>query len=440
MGGRNQLERIIAVVLVAGVLGHAALAADKSLEERVRALEKKMERTEKAESAEQRSVAERIEAIEHEVKASERSIADQLGLSFHGVVAVDYLFDINRPDVKRPDGTVDQPALRSFENEKNSFILNLLNLHLERQSEHGIGFVTDIDFGKTADVVNNTTFFSRNSTGNGTNFFDARQFYLTYTVPIGNGIQVKAGRFITLAGLEVIKSYDNLNYNITNSILFGFAIPFTHTGLMGSYAFNDMVSLDLGIVNGWDNVVDNNDGKSVHGGINIAPDPRFSVYISGTFGPEQDDNGRSKRLLTTTVITLKPIDPLTVILEYDYGNESNVMLKDGTVVADPSTPGNKSWQGVAGYVVVAPTDRLELALRAELFDDPDGIRTGFQESGHGPGATFWEITPTVTFRITDQLVWRNEYRHDESDKRFFPREDTFVRGQDTIATELVYTF
>jgi hypothetical protein len=30
-----------------------------------------------------------------------------------------------------------------------------------------------------------------------------------------------------------------------------------------------------------------------------------------------------------------------------------------------------------------------------VFDDPDGVRTLFQETGFGPGATFWEMTPTL---------------------------------------------
>ena len=59
----------------------------------------------------------------------------------------------------------------------------------------------------------------------------------------------------------------------------------------------------------------------------------------------------------------------------------------------------------------------------------------------GNQATYYEFTPTVTYKVVDGLFWRNEYRHDESDsKKVFPRENLFVRGQDTLATEIVYTF
>ncbi|HVN87954.1 MAG TPA: porin [Candidatus Binatia bacterium] len=394
-------------------------------------------------TASAQTLQERVDALEKKVDENSKTMADQLGIKFHGVVAIDYLYDINSPDSGGP-------ALRTFENERNSFIANLVNFHVERQPESGLGFVIDFDLGKTADVVNNTTYFGRKDssgnpiTGNGTDFFDARDFYLTYTVPVGSGLKLKAGRFVTLAGEEVIKAYNNINYNVTNSILFGFAIPFTHTGLLGSYAFSDQLALDLGVVNGWDAVADNNDGKSVHGGLTIAPDPKVSFYITGTYGPEQNNNGRSKRFLTTVVATIKPTDQLTFILDYDYGNESNIAFSGGGIV--PAS-GNAQWQGVAGYAIFAPADNWQFALRGEIFDDPDGVRTLFQQGvttpsthTYGPGDTTWEFTPTISYKIADGLWWRNEYRHDEADKNLFPKGDHFIRGQDTLASELIYTF
>jgi hypothetical protein len=397
----------------------------------------------------QPSIQDRVTALEKDAKDTQKTITEKLGVAIHGLVAVDYLYDINRPS----GGA--QPALRVFENKKNSFLLNQGNIHVERQPESGLGFVVDLDFGETANVVNNATFFGRtdkggnNITGNGTDFFDARQFYLTYTVPVGSGIKLKAGRFVTLAGAEVIKSYNNLNYNVTESILFGFSIPFTHTGIMASYAFNDLLSLDLCVINGWDTVADNNDGKSVHSGLTIAPSPRFTIYITGTYGPEQTahsvmDNlgntltihpGKSERLLLTTLITVKPTDQLTLILDHNYGRETDVVPRDGGLHT-------AEWHGLAGYVVYAFTDALSGTLRAEVFNDMDGARVlGFPNGGSGLAATYFEVSPAVTYKIADGLLWRNELRHDESDtKKAFPRENRFARGQDTIATELVYTF
>jgi hypothetical protein len=391
------------------------------------------------------TLADRVEALEKKIGETSKSNIMDLGIQFHGILAVDYTYDFNTPDSGGP-------FLTLFDNEKNSFLLNLANLHIERQSEEGVGFVFDMDFGKTADIVNNTTFFGRSSggvpiTGNGTDFFDARQFYITYKAPIGDGLNLKVGRFVTLHGAEVIKNYNNFNYNISNGILFGWAIPFTHTGLMGTYAVSDQLSLDLGIVNGWDSVADNNAGKSVHGGINFVPDPHFTMYTSYMYGPEQTENGESKRFLSTTVFTVKATDELMFIAEYDYGNESNVSLVDPSGLGSNASattslyraPGNADWMGAAGYIVYTMGD-LMLTLRGEVFDDPDGVRTLVQEAGYGPGATYWEVTPSVQYKILDGLYWRGEYRHDEADKAVFPLNSIAVTGQDTVATELIYAF
>ena len=450
----------------------AADAATRSLEDRVRVLEQKLNQQQQGTTAADRSVNDRIDAIEKEVKDNEKTLLEKTGVSIHGLLAVDYLFDINRPSVPANPTTgapaVSQPFLRSYENEKDSFILNLANLHFERTADNLPGFVIDFDFGKTADIDNNTTYFGRRDetgtpiTGNGTDFFDARQFYITYTVPVGSGIKLKAGRFVTLAGAEVIKSYNSFNYNITNSILYGFAIPFTHTGLLGSYAFSDQVSLDMGVVNGWDAVADNNDGKSLHSGLTLAFDPHITFYQTVTYGPEQTGRsvtntvsstcsgstaggpcdptlqlqihpGRSKRLLLTSLVTIKPIDPLTLIIDYDYGNDSDSLPRDGLLRT-------AQWQGAAGYIIYNFTDDLSAALRAEVFDDTDGSRV-FAPGGAGTHATYTELTPTVVYKIADGLWWRNEYRHDESDtKKVFAHEAAFIRGQDTLATELLYAF
>ena len=159
------------------------------------------------------------------------------------------------------------------------------------------------------------------------------------------------------------------------------------------------------------------------------------MSIAGRHAPLVVHAGRSKRLLLTSLITIKPIDPLTLIIDYDYGNDSDSQphtLPSG-VFADGLLH-TAQWQGAAGYVVYNFTDDLSACLRAEIFDDVDGARTGAR-------ATYTEVTPTVTYKIADGLWWRNEYRHDESDtKKVFAHDANLSRGQDTLATELIYAF
>jgi hypothetical protein len=312
-----------------------------------------------------------------------------------------------------------------------------------------------VDFGKTGQIVDNVTWWKSSSSDTGgfgtSDFFNLREAYITYKVPVGDGVTLKAGKFVTLMGEEILKTWNNFNWNISNSILFGYAIPFTHTGLLADFPLGSMITMDLGIVNGWDDVVDSNQAKTFIGGLGITPTDAFSVYIAGTYGAEVPHNEHSKTGGLTGVFTFKASDALTFIVDADWFNQNDAPVYDGTFKAGKGA----LWYGAAGYAIYKVNDDLQLSLRGEGFDDSDGsrclINTGGFCSGNGnvptnpnlanAAATVWEITPTVSYQLTNGLLWRNEYRHDESNKQIFEKSGgNFVRGQDTLATELVYAF
>ena len=346
------------------------------------------------------------------------------GIEIHGLVAGDYTYSLNRPKSK-------QNGLALFNQNDNTFSLNQANIEISKSADSGLGFLADVDFGETAEIVGSATRWSNNpNSTESKNSIELRQAYLTYKFSIGNGLTLKAGKFVTLHGAEVIKSWNNFNYNISNSILFGYSIPFTHTGFLGSYSINDYVGLDLGLVNGWDNVADNNSGKTVTGGLTLKPHEKVSFYISGSYGPEQNDRSGSKRALLTTLVTYKPIDRLTLILDHNWGHETDLIANSSGALTKSA-----DWHGVAGYAIYSLTDKLSVSVRGEYFGDPDGVRTGTKQD-------LWEVTPTLWYTIADGFLARFEYRHDNSNKDFFHGHTTdgFSTGQDVFASELIYGF
>jgi hypothetical protein len=344
------------------------------------------------------------------------------GLEIHGLIAANYTYNLNKPKS-------DKNGLLLMNRKHDHFDLDLANIRIQRSVDSGFGFVVDLNFGKTAEVVGRTTRWCKNPRcSESRNSFEANQFYLTYK---GYGLTVKAGKFVTLHGAEVIKTWDNINYNISNSILFGWAIPFTHTGLLLNYTLTDWASIDAGFLVGWDNLYDANDGKSFTGGLTITPTSTLTFYAAGTIGPEQDDRGDSTRGLFTLLTTYKPTDYLTFILDYNVANEESIVGP-----FRPSGRGTKNayWDGLAGYVIYRFTDQLTASLRGEFFNDADGVRTGKKQ-------TVWGVTPTIAYQIYPGLTLRGEYRHDESSKRFFERRATrLLPGQDTFAAEILYSF
>ena len=425
----KRLGWVMFAALAAGAVPQVGLAAsDAALEERVRALEKKLDAEQKGAATESQSVRQRVEAIETQVKAEEQSIADKLGINFHAFVDTLVLYNTNGPANRNNQ-------LRVFDVDSNSFSLQQANINISRKKEdENLGAVINVDFGKEAEIVGNVTHWSNNlNSSESTNSIELREAYLTYKLPFSylDNVTLKGGKFVTLLGAEIINNYDNFNYNISRSYSFGFGIPFTHTGLMSNIAIGSMVSIDAGVVNGWDNPSDNNAGKTFLGGVGFTPIDWYNFYISGTYGPEQTDNGHSKRGVFTWVNTLKPLDELTIVAEATYGHESDLV---GSTQSDSAL-----WYGGCGYVVYKFTDRLQAAFRAEVFEDSDGVRFASPQAPNG--STAWALTPTLSYQITQGLLWRGEYRHDESNAKVFNTSSgNFVSGQDTLTSELIYAF
>src|SRR4030042_6992524 len=144
------------------------------------------------------------------------------------------------------------------------------------------------------------------------------------------------------------------------------------------------------------------------------------------YGPEQSDNSSHYRFLFDWAGTFKATKKLTFVLNTDFANEAKDPLKGGR---------NSRWYGIAGYAKYDFTDWFSTTIRAEYFDDRDGVRTGIAQK-------LKEITITPEFRIVKNLLLRPEYRHDWSHKDGFDSQHrAFVKkSQDTIALSIMYTW
>lgn len=69
------------------------------------------------------------------------------------------------------------------------------------------------------------------------------------------------GKFVTSDGAEVIET--NGNWNYSRSLLFAWAIPYYHFGVRASFPVGKRFTGAVMVVNGWNNVEDNNTGKTL---------------------------------------------------------------------------------------------------------------------------------------------------------------------------------
>lgn len=275
-----------------------------------------------------------------------------------------------------------------------------------------IGFRVDADFGSTNDLVHG---------GTGTTLNFLQQAYLTAVVPIGSGLTVDAGKFVTHMGFEVIESKDNWNYS--RSFLFAWAIPYYHVGLRVAYPIFSNVTLTGHLCNGWNSVQDNNSSKTFGASLIATPLSGLTVVAGWIGGKEQPDSLQAgARNVVDLTVAYKPTDQLSLAANASLGRED--------LPADDAR-----WQGLALYARYGFSGGTGVAVRAEAYDDEDGQTTGVPQR-------LEEITVTLEQSVLTFLLLRAEYRYDHSSVAVFDDgEDIGVlQHQNTFTIGAVVSF
>ena len=329
-----------------------------------------------------------------------------------------YGYDFNRP----LSGT---NYLHVFDFDDNTFKADVFELVLQHAAAkpRESGFRVDLAAGGSIPRVSAAAGLFRDAFGEAQDF-DLQQAYVSWVAPIGSGLKLDFGKFVTPAGYEVIEGYDGWNDNASRSLLFGFAIPFTHVGARASATFSSRASAMLMVVNGWDVARDNNTSKTVGLQLTLTPVAPLTVYLTGMSGPEEAGDDSDLRNLLDAVAVWKPSSRLTLAANGDWATENNA-APGGT---------DAKWSGVAGYVRVGLGKSTAVTVRGEYFADPDGVRTGVAQFLN-------EFTITPEIRLSRNLLVRVDGRIDRSNLEVFDKQGTSIeKTQPTVLFSAVYAF
>lgn len=326
--------------------------------------------------------------------------------------------------------------LRTFDNNQNTFTLNAAKLWFAKEAnpDGGVGFRLDILMGHDAAIVDFNPSYDSDQ-------FAFEQAYIEGIVPfkfwessdiLPHKVKLMAGRYVTMAGFEVIEGPNN--WNISRSILFGYALPFTHLGVRSQYGlFNDFFTVTMGVNNGWDNAVDNNVAPTLEGALSFSPFENIVNTTSTYWGPENDRTTAHKRFLISNVTTYNVTDKLSLAMEWDWGNERRVPGLLGSAYR------NAQWWGVAGYARYQFTEKFAMAGRFEYFRDPETFRVGLSPFNatvpYSYGKTFWSPTITGEYKFYENFLARLEYRYDNTQNASVLNGK---HGQSTIGAQLIY--
>ncbi len=326
-------------------------------------------------------------------------------VTLSGLIDLYYSLNFNHPASRTNQ-------LRNFDVKANQFSLNMAKLTLEHAPAPA-GFRIDLGFGRAFDIVHGS------ETGPEI-FRNIEQAFFSYKFARARGLQVDLGKFVTSAGAEVTET--NANWNYSRSLLFSYAIPYYHFGLRAAMPVYGPFSAGVQLVNGWNNVEDNNAGKTV-GLTGAITTPRFTWFHNYYTGNEKPDGEKGRRNLhdMTLLLTLTP--RLNSYINFDYGVERL------------TTNGKARWVGIAGAARYAVSRWFAVAPRIEWFNDADGFTTGTAQR-------LKEGTLTLELKMKAGLLSRLEYRRDWSNTPFFDRGHApgVCRKQDTLLAGFVASF
>jgi hypothetical protein len=387
----------------------------------------------------------------------------QKGITLSGYVDVSYTNEFAGRGTPFQGST--SSTLHQFDNNADGFNVQAVKIALEKalpdKNEWAAGFRIDTIYGQDAKALSDSGFNAGagatspagNVTGSG---LALEQALVKFRIPVGNGLDIYAGKFVTFLGYEVIESPANPNFS--RGLLFTNAIPLTHTGVYADYKFNDTVEAKFGVVDGWNNstsFVNGSDntfgGKAITGQLNInAPGKNANITQSFIYSPQGDAGSLATAPMTAGPGAANPSGTLSgdnPVFVYDiWGNWTPTFDKNGNTTLGFNLDygyDSYSWYGAALYAQYKLTKTITLAGRGEyLHSDANADKFGVGTTTNGGFTTpvsqdDYSLTATISFAIWDNLLTRAEYRYDNLSAGSTGLGST---NQNEVSLEAVYSF
>ncbi|EMJ86368.1 porin [Leptospira meyeri] len=257
---------------------------------------------------------------------------------------------------------------------------------------------------------------------------------------IGKDTWLDAGIFFGNIGHESWISQNNVNYTRAFALDY---VPYYSSGIRLSHKFTEKLSGQLQILNGWQNITDNNKDKAFGSQIKYKFSPSFILTLNQFAGNEAPNNERKQiRLYQNTILEWIVSERLSLVGQFDIGAQKakqRFVYEPWLAVYDPSlgeykeTSSNafRQWYHGTVWLSYKLTPGYRLSFRIERFYDPlqvmvnTGTQNGFMSNGY-----------TTTFDILkfDPGLLRIEYVYRRSadsvfayrDKQTSKKEDFFV--------------
>lgn len=243
---------------------------------------------------------------------------------------------------------------------------------------------------------------------------------------IGNQtFSVKVGHFYTIIGYEGVPSINNFFYS--KSFAYQFAGPFTHWGGLATWHLNDRITLQGGLVNGWDSLDRTKDSTTGLASIKYtAPENLWSLSFSMVTGNEPSAVATQFETRTrySLIFTAHPAERWEYVFHHHYAYQNQGKVDGGTA----------RWYGIDNYLYYALTDQWRAGLRFEWMRDEAGTRVGGNPVRDNPNlgpfaGSFYSLSAGLNYRPHPNVLIRPEVRADWFDGQRSPYNDGLNKNQ-----------
>jgi hypothetical protein len=324
--------------------------------------------------------------------------AQKTGPVFSGYIDASYDYNFSK-------GTTN--SLRSYDARANQILLNNVHLVASGTPSNKLSYMAEFDFGTDAAVHG---LLHQTALGAGPVAVDLQEAAIAYS--FSDQFKFTGGKFVTFEGIELIEATSNPT--ISRGYLFGLAEPYTHVGGYLTFIPSNEIEFKLGVVNGWDLLVDNNKDKTIISRLGINLGDPLTLGVSFYTGIEQVNSSDWRNSFDVTGAT-KAIPGITLNFQGNYGAETI-----NTV--------DTKWFGFGIQPVIPLGGNLELGLRGEYFADDQGARTGVTDLK----AFNFTVTPALK---CDGVTFRFEYRFDNSNQLVFVERNGTAKSSNTVSFE-----
>lgn len=239
-------------------------------------------------------------------------------------------------------------------------------------------------------------------------------------------LSIKAGKFFTIIGNEVVQATGNFFYS--RAFTYYNAEPFTHTGVLSTYNLDEDTILWNGYVMGWDSGFEDN-GDAYLSGFKRKLTDRTSFVYTSCLGRFNDDiaspNFGERGQIHSTILTNNLSDRLTYIGQMDWMNTDNAA---GDI--------QRNTFGAINYLIYAINDQWSLGSRTEWFNFTTQQVHNADLYNQTLGVNY-KPNSNLTFRPEVRWVWDKESLG--ANERS-PNDGLPLPSQATFGTDMIFLF